>query len=55
MISDNIKKYNSEEPKKDNISDHTMDALKYFIVNFFVRDNVTLIYSIPPKVVGVEK
>ncbi len=34
MISDNIKKYNSEEPKKDYISDHTMDALKYFIKIF---------------------
>lgn len=47
------KKYNSEEPKKDNVSDHTMDALRYFIVNFFDRDNVTLKYTIHPKVVGV--
>ncbi len=28
--------------------------IRYFIVNFFVRDNVTLIYPIPPNVVGVE-
>ena len=47
------KKYNREEPKKDNVSDHTMDALRYFIVNFFDRDNVTLIYTIPLKVVGI--
>ena len=30
-------------------------ASKYFFVNFFDRDNVTLIYTIPFKVVGVEK
>ncbi len=30
-------------------------CFKYFFVNFFDSDNVTLIYTIPPKVVGVEK
>ncbi len=29
-------------------------CIRYFIVNFFVRDNVTRIYTIPPKVEGVE-
>ena len=29
-------------------------CIKYFFVNFFVQDNVTLIYTIPPKVIDVE-
>ena len=29
--------------------------IRYFFVNFFYRDNVTLIYTIPLKVVCVEK
>jgi hypothetical protein len=47
------KKHNSEEPQKDNVSDHTMDALRYFIINHFSRNFG--INIIPPKVVGVNK
>jgi len=47
------KKYKSEEPKKDNISDHTMDALRYFIVNHFEKDGEALKKVLPVKVVGI--
>jgi hypothetical protein len=47
------KKHNSEEPQKDNVSDHTMDAVRYFIINHFSNYNWGNI--IPPKVVGVNK
>ncbi len=47
------KKQNSEEPNKDNISDHTMDALRYFIVNYFDRDVKSLKKIIPVRVTGV--
>lgn len=29
----------TNEPRKDNITDHTMDALRYFIVNYFQEDS----------------
>ena len=47
------KRNNSEEPKKDNVSDHTMDALRYFFVNYFDSAHVTSIYIIPPRVEGI--
>ena len=37
------KRNNSEEPKKDNVSEHTMDAFRYFFVNYFGTDNLTSI------------
>ena len=46
------KRNNSEEPKKDNVSDHTMDALRYFFVNYFDSDYVTSIYTISPRIEG---
>ena len=45
------KRCDSEEPRKDNISDHTMDALRYFIVNCFDRD---VKMFVPAKVAGVD-
>ncbi len=30
-----VKKNNSEEPKKDGIAEHTMDAVRYLVVNLF--------------------
>jgi len=47
------KRENSEEPRKDNISDHTMDALRYFIVNYFDRSAEKRIMALPVKVVGI--
>ncbi len=49
------KRNNSEEPKKDNVSGHTMDALRYFFVNYFDSDYVTSIYIIPPRVEGIQR
>ena len=46
------KRNNSEEPKKDNVSDHSMDALRYFFVNFFDSNNVNSIITIPPRIEG---
>ncbi len=44
---------NSEEPRKDNISDHTMDALRYFIVNYFDKSNENFKSFIPVRIVEI--
>lgn len=49
------KKPDSEEPKKDNVSDHTMDALRYFFVNYYDTDNLNSVKIIPPRVEGVQR
>ncbi|MFC1562851.1 hypothetical protein ACFL4Z_02230 [candidate division KSB1 bacterium] len=49
------KRNKSEEPKKDNVSDHTMDALRYFFVNYFDSAHVNSIITIPPKVIGIQR
>ncbi len=48
------KRENSEEPRKDNVSDHTMDALRYFVVNYFDRSTEELKTIIPPRVEGIK-
>ena len=48
------KKQHSEEPHKDNVSDHTMDALRYFVVNHFDRSYDEYKGIMPVKVAGMK-
>lgn len=43
----------SDEPVKDGLHDHTMDALRYFIVNYFSTD--TKNYPVPVRLQGVKR
>jgi len=47
------KKPHSDEPLKDNISDHTMDALRYFLVNYYQRDPARFRDMVGPRVAGL--
>ena len=42
-----------EEPEKDHRVDHSMDALRYFLVNYFVRETPRI--SAPPRATGIPR
>ncbi|MCP4726303.1 MAG: hypothetical protein GY863_14760 [bacterium] len=50
-----VKKKDSEEPKKDGVSDHTMDALRYLAVNLFQRHSQAERKIIKPRITGVSR
>ncbi len=50
-----IKKKDSEEPKKDGVSDHTMDALRYLAVNLFQRHSHSDRKIINPRITGITR
>ena len=58
MISD-IKGYvlkrNSDEPLKDNITSHSMDALRYLLINLFGAHHNKGKYHVQPKVAGIKR
>lgn|GEM_PF-676789 len=42
-----------EEPEKDHVVDHSMDALRYFVVNYFAREARGGL--IPPRALGIPR
>jgi hypothetical protein len=42
-----------EEPEKDHLVDHSMDALRYFVVNYFAGGSRKA--SIPPRALGIPR
>ena len=48
-----VKKRESEEPKKDGLAEHTMDALRYMIVNLFQEPKKASSGMLQPRVVGL--
>lgn len=49
------KKEKSDEPKKDGITDHTMDALRYMVINIFQKRKIDPVFLLKPKVSGVDR
>jgi len=58
MISDikgYVLKMNSDEPLKDNITSHSMDALRYLIINLFGAHTDRGKYHVQPKIAGIKR
>jgi len=49
------KKEKSDEPKKDGITDHTLDALRYMVINIFQKQRVKPSALLNPRVQGIER
>lgn len=49
------KKEKSDEPKKDGITDHTMDALRYMVINIFQKRKIDPAFLLKPKVSGIDR
>ncbi|MFC1565180.1 hypothetical protein ACFL6G_09610, partial [candidate division KSB1 bacterium] len=50
-----VKKRDSQEPKKDGVSDHTLDALRYLSVNLFQKRPDQSRRIIRPRISGVSR
>ena len=48
-----MKKKDSDEPKKDGLAEHTMDALRYLAVNLFQRSQRVSTSILQPRLAGV--
>ncbi|MFC1724668.1 hypothetical protein ACFL4T_03505 [candidate division KSB1 bacterium] len=49
------KKEHSDEPKKDGTTDHTMDTLRYMVVNIFQKKRIDPVSLLKPKIFGIER
>jgi len=50
-----VKKKGSEEPKKDGVSEHTMDALRYMVINIFQKPKPAKVGIMQPRVSGMNR